>query len=80
MVTGFPRNIAEFQGMSTGLQIVLRIPTDGERLGRVRPVLAGHWGETRSDYEMNETPTGGNAAIWRYIDRFNKFLPKFKGS
>ena len=66
--------------MSTGLQIFLRIPTDGDRLGRVRPVLARHLGETRSDYEMNETPTGGIAAICRYIDRFDKFLPKFKGS
>ena len=79
-MAGFPRNIADILGMSTGLQIFLRIPTDGERLGRTRPVLAGHRGETRSDYEIHETPTGGNAAICRYIDRFNKFLPKFKGS
>ena len=79
-MAGFPRNIAEILAMSTSLQILLRIPTDGERLGQARPVLAGHRGETRSDYEMNETPTGGIAAICRYIDSFNKFLLKFKGS
>ena len=66
--------------MARNQPFFLRIPTDDERLGRVRPAVVRHRGETRNDYEIIEIPDWGVAAIWRYMNRSDKIMPKFKAS
>ena len=65
--------------MSMVVSKCLQIPTDDERLGRVRPVVVRHRGETRSDYEIREIPAGGNAAHQRIIIGLTKLCQNLRG-
>ena len=64
--------------MARNQPFFLRIPTDDERLGRVRPAVVRHRGETRNDYEIIEIPAGGNAARQRIIIGLTKLCQNLR--